>query len=103
MLTEHSVCHFFLKAVFLPEVKCTPCQGHSVFYVERCTIFGGSFNKKAMDELDTDTADAIVEELYQYNFDMKASKLLKDLAVAVRNLDIDGTGKLIEVWNERIK
>lgn len=40
MLTEHSVCHFFLKAAFLPEVKCTPCQGHSVFYEEGVTVFG---------------------------------------------------------------
>ena len=59
--------------------------------------------RAAMEELDTDTADAIVEELQQYAFNKNASGRLKALAVAVRNLDIEGAVNLLDEWNEEVE
>lgn len=59
--------------------------------------------RAAMEDLDTDTADAIVEELQQYAFNKNASGRLKALAVAVRNLDIEGAVYLLDEWNEEVE
>ncbi len=50
----------------------------------------------AMDNVDTDTADAVMDELALYSFDEDESKLIRELAVAVKNLDSTETAKIIE-------
>ena len=52
----------------------------------------------AMKELDTDTADAVVEELLNYGYNEHGTRILNELIVAVRNLDIDTSLKLIGEW-----
>ncbi|MGN0513027.1 MAG: response regulator [Lachnospiraceae bacterium] len=52
----------------------------------------------AMKELDTDTADAVVEELLNYDYNEDGTRILNELIVAVRNLDIDTSLKLIGEW-----
>ena len=52
----------------------------------------------AMQELDTDTADAVVEELLNYDYNEDGTRILNELIVAVRNLDIDTSLKLIGEW-----
>ena len=50
----------------------------------------------AMEDVDTDTADAVMEELSQYHFEGEEKELLEQLAVAVRNLDADEAAGIIE-------
>jgi signal transduction histidine kinase/CheY-like chemotaxis protein len=49
----------------------------------------------AMEELDTDTADAIMEELAGYRFEPEEQEIIEQLMVAVKNLDIDASAELI--------
>ena len=49
----------------------------------------------AMEELDTDTADAIMEELAGYRFEPDEQELIEQLMIAVKNLDIDASAELI--------
>jgi len=49
----------------------------------------------AMEELDTDTADAIMEELAGYRFEPEEQEIVEQLMVAVKNLDIDASAELI--------
>ena len=49
----------------------------------------------AMEELDTDTADAIIEEFGQYGFEPAEQEIIDELAVAVKNLDSDAAAELI--------
>ena len=49
----------------------------------------------AMEDIDTDTADAVMEELAQYSFEGEEKELLEELAVAVKNLDVDGAAGII--------
>ena len=49
----------------------------------------------AMEELDTDTADAIIEEFGQYSFEPAEQETIDELAVAVKNLDSDAAAELI--------
>ncbi|MBO4414591.1 MAG: response regulator [Lachnospiraceae bacterium] len=49
----------------------------------------------AMEDIDTDTADAVMEELAQYGFEGEEKELLGELAVAVKNLDVDGAAGII--------
>ncbi len=52
----------------------------------------------AMQDLDTDTADNVIEELSVYGYDEAGTKYLTELAAAVRALDIDESLKIIEEW-----
>ncbi len=54
----------------------------------------------AMEELDTDTADNVIEELSGYSYDEEGEKHLADLAAAVRKLDIDGSIRIIGEWKD---
>ena len=54
--------------------------------------------KNAMENLDTDVADNIMEELEKYSYGDENNQIIKDLAVAVRNLDIDESLQLIDDW-----
>lgn len=57
--------------------------------------------KKAMEELDTDTADSIMEELQNYDYDEKEEQIFEELAAAVRNLDIALSVTRIEEWKTK--
>ena len=50
----------------------------------------------AMEELDTDTADPIIEEFANFSFKPEEQELIDELAVAVKNLDSDAASDLIE-------
>ena len=50
---------------------------------------------KAMEELDMDTADAIMEELAKYGFEPDEQEIVDQLAIAVKNLDSDQAAELI--------
>lgn len=56
------------------------------------------FLTEAMDSLDVDRADAIMEELNQYQYDEKQHKLLEQLAAFVINLDKRSCQLTIEEW-----
>ena len=53
---------------------------------------------EAIEVLDTDVADGIIEELQKHSFDDKGNRIVKELAVAVRNLDIEGVLAYIKEW-----
>ena len=52
----------------------------------------------AMQDLDTDTADNVIEELSGYGYDETGEKHLAALNAAVRKLDIDESQKIIDAW-----
>ena len=52
--------------------------------------------KGAMEELDTDVADAVMEELSKYSFDDATNGLINRLSAAVTSLDSDAAYELIE-------
>ena len=51
--------------------------------------------ENAMEELDTDTADALIEEFLQYRFETDIQEIIDELAVAVKNLDSEAAKELI--------
>ena len=53
----------------------------------------------AMEVLDTDTADEIMEELQKYAYDAEAKEHLNQLVIAVRMLDIEKSKEIIEAWS----
>ncbi|MDD6039161.1 MAG: ATP-binding protein [bacterium] len=53
----------------------------------------------AMEILDTDTADEIMEELQKYSYDKESKERLNNLAIAVRILDIDKSLEIIKAWD----
>lgn len=52
----------------------------------------------AMGDLDVDTADNVMEELQKYTYPEQEEKLVKELAIAVRNLDAKLVYSLLEQW-----
>lgn len=52
----------------------------------------------AMEELDTDTADNVIDELSGYGYDEAGEGYLAELAAAVRKLDIDESKRIIGEW-----
>ena len=51
--------------------------------------------EQAMEEFDTDVADAVMEELAGYSFDEGTKKLLAQLSSAVTSLDTEAAADLI--------
>lgn len=52
----------------------------------------------AMQDLDTDVSDAIIEELKKYRYNEREAEILDKLALAVMNLDIEKCEALIGEW-----
>ena len=53
---------------------------------------------QAIGNLDTDTADEIVEELKKYRYSEEEEKILENIEIAVHNLDIERTQREIGRW-----
>ena len=53
----------------------------------------------AMDDMDVDTADAIMEELQQFSYEEEEEEAIQDLKIAVRNLDQD---RVLEISNYKV-
>lgn len=53
----------------------------------------------AMEILDTDTADEVMEELQKYSYDAGEKEYLNQLVIAVRMLDIEKSKEIIEAWS----
>lgn len=53
----------------------------------------------AMEVLDTDTADDIMEELQKYAYDAEAKEHFNQLVLAVRMLDIEKSKEIIDAWS----
>ncbi len=54
----------------------------------------------AMEDLDTDTADNVIEELSGYGYDETETKHLEALKAAVRKLDIEESQRIIGEWRQ---
>ena len=68
-------------------------QGESIdqdLFVQYLDILG-----KAMEELDTDTADNIIKEFSGYKFEPEKKEIIDQLAIAVNNLDSEAAAELI--------
>lgn len=57
----------------------------------------------AVDEVDIDEADRIVEELNGYFFDADVLKLFEQLKAYVLDMDSDNTAMIIDKWKDQIK
>lgn len=53
---------------------------------------------EAIKVLDTDVTDNIIEELIRFDYNEKGECILAELSIAVQNLDIEDTLRLIEEW-----
>ena len=56
----------------------------------------------AMEDLDTDTADNVIEELSGYGYDEAQTKHLEALSAAVRQLSIEESKKIIGEWRQSL-
>lgn len=54
----------------------------------------------AIETVDLDTADSIIEELKKYHFEKIQKEYLDGLTVAVRNIDMEATKELAKKWME---
>ena len=81
------------------------CINKTKHFTDKSTILTDLFNTmiEALDNLDIDEMENVINELDKYSYDESQTGLLEQLRTEVANIDIDKCDKIIDEWKALLK